>query len=27
VLEVTGAWASTMLWLKVHWVGSYQAPL
>jgi cytochrome c-type biogenesis protein len=27
VLEVTGAWASAMLWLKIHWVGSYQAPL
>jgi cytochrome c-type biogenesis protein len=27
VLEVTGAWGSAMLWLKIHWVGSYQAPL
>lgn len=27
VLEVTGAWASAMLWLKIHWIGSYQAPL
>ena len=27
VLEVTGAWASAMLWLKIHWIGGYQAPL
>jgi len=27
VLEVTGAWASVLLWLKIHWIGSYQAPL
>ena len=27
VLEVTGAWAAALLWLKVHWIGSYQAPL
>ena len=27
VLEVTGAWASAMLWLKIHWIGGYQPPL
>ena len=27
LLEVTGAWASAMLWLKIHWIGGYQAPL
>src|SRR5215471_9362470 len=27
VLEVTGAWSSAMLWLKTHWVSSYQSPL
>ena len=27
VLEVTGAWAAALLWLKIHWIGSYQAPL
>jgi len=27
VLELTGAWASVLLWLKIHWIGSYQAPL
>jgi cytochrome c-type biogenesis protein len=27
VLEVTGAWASAMLWLKLHWIGNYQPPL
>jgi cytochrome c-type biogenesis protein len=27
VLEVSGAWASVLLWLKIHWIGSYQAPL
>lgn len=26
VLEVTGAWSSAMVWLKVHWLGSYNAP-
>jgi cytochrome c-type biogenesis protein len=26
VLEVTGAWSSAMLWLKVHWLTSYNAP-
>jgi cytochrome c-type biogenesis protein len=27
VLEVTGAWSSALLWLKTHWVSSYQSPL
>jgi cytochrome c-type biogenesis protein len=27
ILEVTGAWSSALLWLKVHWVGNYQSPL
>jgi cytochrome c-type biogenesis protein len=27
VLEVTGAWSSALLWLKTHWVASYQSPL
>jgi cytochrome c-type biogenesis protein len=27
VLEVTGAWAAALLWLKLHWIGNYQAPL
>jgi cytochrome c-type biogenesis protein len=27
VLEVTGAWASVLTWLQIHWVGNYQAPL
>lgn len=27
VLEVTGAWASAMTWLKIHWIGGYQPPL
>ena len=27
VLEVTGAWAAALLWLKIHWIGNYQAPL
>ncbi len=27
VLEVTGAWAAALTWLKVHWITSYQAPL
>lgn len=27
VLEVTGGWAFAMTWLKIHWVGGYQAPL
>jgi cytochrome c-type biogenesis protein len=27
ILEVTGAWSSALLWLKLHWIGSYQSPL
>jgi cytochrome c-type biogenesis protein len=27
VLEVTGAWASAMTWMKIHWIGGYQPPL
>jgi cytochrome c-type biogenesis protein len=27
LLEVTGAWGSAMIWLKIHWIGSYQSPL
>ena len=27
ILEVTGAWSSALLWLKTHWVASYQSPL
>ncbi len=26
LLEVTGAWSSAMLWLKVHWLNGYNAP-
>jgi cytochrome c-type biogenesis protein len=27
ILEVTGAWSSALLWLKLHWIANYQAPL
>jgi cytochrome c-type biogenesis protein len=27
ILEVSGAWNAALLWLKTHWVGSYQSPL
>jgi hypothetical protein len=27
LLEVTGAWASLIIWLKVHWFANYTAPL
>jgi cytochrome c-type biogenesis protein len=27
VLQVSGAWATAMIWLKVHWVSGYQPPL
>jgi cytochrome c-type biogenesis protein len=27
ILEVSGAWISVMAWLKIHWVGSYTAPI
>src|SRR6185312_11175746 len=26
ILEVTGAWSSALLWLKTHWISSYQSP-
>jgi cytochrome c-type biogenesis protein len=27
VLEVSGAWTSALLWLKIHWLASYNSPL
>jgi cytochrome c-type biogenesis protein len=27
VLEVSGAWNAALLWLKLHWLGSYTSPL
>lgn len=27
ILEVTGAWSAALLWLKTHWIGSYESPL
>jgi cytochrome c-type biogenesis protein len=27
VLEVTGAWATAIIWLKVHWLSGYTAPI
>jgi cytochrome c-type biogenesis protein len=27
VLEVTGAWATAIIWLKVHWLSGYNAPI
>jgi cytochrome c-type biogenesis protein len=27
ILQVSGAWTTVMIWLKVHWVGSYSAPI
>jgi len=27
LLEVTGAWATAMTWLQVHWVGNYVPPI
>ncbi|HLX49933.1 MAG TPA: cytochrome c biogenesis protein CcdA [Streptosporangiaceae bacterium] len=27
VLQVSGAWADVMIWLKVHWVVSYNSPI
>jgi cytochrome c-type biogenesis protein len=27
VLEITGAWASAIIWLKVHWLSNYTAPI
>ena len=27
ILQVSGAWAAAMTWLKIHWIGGYQLPL
>ena len=27
ILQVSGAWATVMTWLKIHWVGSYTTPI
>ena len=27
LLEVTGAWSSAVLWLKIHWLSGYNAPI
>jgi hypothetical protein len=27
LLEVTGAWTTVIIWLKVHWFADYTAPL
>jgi cytochrome c-type biogenesis protein len=27
LLEVTGAWNSAIIWMKLHWIGSYNPPL
>jgi cytochrome c-type biogenesis protein len=27
ILEVSGAWTSALLWLKTHWLSSYNSPL
>ena len=27
ILEVTGAWSSALLWIKIHWIANDQAPL
>jgi cytochrome c-type biogenesis protein len=27
ILEVTGAWTAAIVWLKTHWLASYQSPL
>jgi cytochrome c-type biogenesis protein len=27
LLEVTGAWATAMTWLQVHWIQGYSPPL
>jgi cytochrome c-type biogenesis protein len=27
ILEVTGAWSSALLWMKLHWIAHYQAPI
>ncbi len=27
ILEVSGAWTAAIVWLKTHWLASYQSPL
>jgi len=27
LLEVSGAWNSAIIWLKIHWLSNYNAPL
>jgi cytochrome c-type biogenesis protein len=27
ILEVTGVWSHALLWLKLHWISSYQSPI
>ena len=27
ILEVTGAWSSALLWMKLHWIANYQSPI
>jgi cytochrome c-type biogenesis protein len=27
LLEVTGAWNSAIIWMKLHWIGSYNPPI
>ncbi len=27
VLQISGAWAAAMTWLKIHWISGYQLPL
>jgi cytochrome c-type biogenesis protein len=27
LLEVSGAWNSAIIWLKIHWLSGYNAPL
>jgi len=27
LLEVTGAWNSAIIWMKLHWIGSYHPPI
>lgn len=27
ILQVSGAWTTVMVWLKIHWVGSYSSPI
>jgi cytochrome c-type biogenesis protein len=27
ILQVSGAWTTVMVWMKLHWVGSYNSPI